>query len=280
MTTWFLWIPLFLLLGAPTGLLMLDRMKGYPASRFLRTQGWPALAVFVALLSYASWARDPTTELILWGVVAGVFATIALDAVRLAGVAARAFPMDMPRMFGLILLGLAPRFQANIMARMVQRLAEDAPERRERLLRERMTFLSQLPPWRRRAMMRGMMKGLQALPETARQEMRSLQMGILASLPETSRANLMRTMDELMLGNPEPPPPRFLDAARTGAERPNVPPPISMRAFNEVADEVFRPTLSEGRRSFGAVLAAGYLYHFVNGITYAGAYFMLFGRGS
>jgi len=53
-----------------------------------------------------------------------------------------------------------------------------------------------------------------------------------------------------------------------------------MRAFNEVADEVFRPTLSEGRRSFGAVLAAGYLYHFVNGITYAGAYFMLFGRGS
>lgn len=259
---------------------MLDRIKGYPAPRFVRTQGLAALAAFGALLAYAVWLRDPIADLVVWGAVGGVFATIALDAVRLTGVKMRMFPMDMPRMFGLIILGMASAFQANIMAKMVQRLAAEPRERRTALLRERMAFLAQLSPIRRRVMMRGMMKGLAALPADTRLEIQSEQVGVLAELPDASRAALMRTIDELMPTNPRTDSVSLREALAIKTERLRGPRPIPMRAFNEVADAVFRPTLREKGAKMATVLLVGYLYHFVNGASYGIAYTMLFGRGS
>ncbi len=270
---------MFLLLGAPTALLMLDRAKGYPAPRFVRTQGLPALAAFVAFVLYALWIGDPIVDLVVWGAVAGILGTVALDVVRLGGVRLRMFPMDMPRMFGLMILGLAPAFQGNIMAAMIRRLAAEPEERRKSLLRERMAFLAQLSPWRRRIMMAGMVKGLRALPEATANQMRALQIEILTGLPESSRVALMRTMDELMLATP-PKPAAFVEAVTSRVDRPNGPPPIPMRQFNEAADSVFRPTIAEARGSVASVLTVGYLYHLVNGMTFGIAYTMLFGRGS
>lgn len=45
--------------------------------------------------------------------------TLAVDAVRLVGVQARLFPLDMPMMLGLIGLGRAPRLQPTLMGEMV-----------------------------------------------------------------------------------------------------------------------------------------------------------------
>ncbi|MFQ5920352.1 MAG: hypothetical protein ACE5I4_09975, partial [Thermoplasmata archaeon] len=108
MADWILWVPLFLLLGAPTAMLMLDRIRGLPAPKFLRTQGIPALILLVAITIYLVAWGHPLAGLIVWGLIGGLVATVALDAVRLAGVRLGAFPMDMPLMFGMIILGLAP----------------------------------------------------------------------------------------------------------------------------------------------------------------------------
>lgn len=58
-------------------------------------------------------AGEPVVWLFAAGAFGGLLGTVTLDVVRLPGLRAGAFPMDMPMMFGAIALGLAPRFSAT-----------------------------------------------------------------------------------------------------------------------------------------------------------------------
>lgn len=274
MTNWAFWIPMFLLLGAPTAMLILDRIKGLSAPRFLRTQGLPALVLFAVLFAYLAAVGDPLVQLVVWGLVGGLVATVALDAVRLAGVRLGAFPMDMPRMFGLMVLGLAPRFQQNVLANMVLRVTELPEEERRRFMEERIHFMGVAPEALRRTMLSGMAEGLSRLPEAERQAVRRTQMDILASAPEPIRRKIMATMDSLTAGVPGPNP--STGAPIRGLKMPQVP----MKVFRSLQDKALPETLQQTDTSFARVAAAGYAWHFVNGATYGMAYTFLFGHGS
>jgi len=274
---WILWGLAFILLGAPTAMLMLDRLAGLSAKRFFRTQGLPALFAFTALSAYLLAARDPLFELVWWGFVGGIVGTIALDAVRLLGVKTGAFPMDMPMMFGAMVLGIAPVVQRKIVAQVVADIAKLPPEERWREMLARMKYLAAAPAWRRRLMMSGMLEGLRRLPQEQAYAMRRAQMEILTSLPEDARTTLMKTMDELMLGTaPIEEPLRSSLRNPSGVKLPQ----IAMRDFREKAKRAFPEASEETRVSMKAIAAAGYTWHFVNGATYGIAFTLLFGTGS
>ncbi|MFQ5870581.1 MAG: hypothetical protein ACE5IB_00260 [Candidatus Geothermarchaeales archaeon] len=274
MTNWVFWVPMFLLLGAPTAMLMLDRIQGLPAPKFLRTQGIPALGLFTLLATYLAVVGDSLFDLVLWGLVGGLVATVALDAVRLVGVRLGAFPMDMPTMFGLISLGLAPAFQRNILANMVARVADMPEDQRKQFMVERIHFMGAAPERTRRMMLSGMSEGLSRLPEEKRMIMRRIQMEILASSPGRVRRNIMATMDALSSGSPSSGPKE--DRAARGLKMPQIP----MSVFRSLEGKARPQTIEESSSSLAKVLTAGYLWHFVNGATYGIAYTFIFGQGS
>ncbi len=273
---WVLWGLAFLLLGAPTAMLMLDRLAGLSARTFFRRQGLPALVGFVALSLYLFAVHDPLFDLIWWGFVGGIVATVALDAVRLVGVRARAFPMDMPMMFGAMVLGIAPVVQRKIVAQVVKDVAALPPGERRREMEARMGYMAAAPAWRRRLLMSGMLEGLRKLPQEQADSMRREQMEILTSLPENARVALMKTMDELLMGIP---PTRDTLGARL--RTPSVEfPKIAMRNFQEKARRAFPEASKETNVSRKAIGTVGYLWHFVNGATYGMGFTLLFGAGS
>lgn len=274
---WILWGLAFFLLGAPTAMLMLDRLAGLSAKRSFRTQGLPALLVFIALGLYTFVVDDPLFELIWWGFVGGIVGTIALDAVRLPGVRAGAFPMDMPMMFGAMVLGVAPVVQRKIVAQVVEDIAALPPEAREREMLARMMYLAVAPAWRRRLLMSGMLEGLRRLPQEQADAMRRSQIGILTALPEKHRVAMMKTMDELMMGVPpanEPLRARLQNPSEIKL------PQIAMRDFRAKAKKAFLEASEETKVSRRSTATAGYAWHFVNGATYGIAFTLLFGAGS
>lgn len=273
MAAWILWVPLFLLLGAPTAMLMLDRIRGLPAPKFLRTQGIPALILLVAITIYLVAWGHPLAGLIVWGLIGGLVATVALDAVRLAGVRLGAFPMDMPLMFGLIILGLAPAFQRNILANMVVRVADLPDDKKRRFMERRIAFLGAAPERVRWMLLSGMSEGLSRLPEEERMRMRRVQMEILASVSEDTRRNIMATMDTLSAK----PVGSVTTGGGTGGLRV---PQIPMSVFRSLEGRARSETLKESDVSLAKLGTAGYVWHFVNGATYAIAFSLLFGHGS
>lgn len=274
---WILWTGAFLLLGAPTAMLMLDRLAGLSGKRFFRTQGFPALVAFVALSLYAFASSDPLFDLIWWGFIGGIVGTVALDAVRLIGVRAGAFPMDMPMMFGAMVLGVAPVVQRKIVAQVVKDIAGLPPEARHQEMLGRMRYLAAAPSWRRRLLMSGMLEGLRQLPQDQADAMRKAQIEILTSLPEKHRVAIMKTMDELMMGLPpvkEPLLARFQNPSDVKL------PQITMADFRRKAKKAFSQASKETKVSGTRIATAGYLWHFVNGATYGIAFTLLFGAGS
>jgi hypothetical protein len=274
---WILWGLAFLLLGAPTAMLMLDRLAGLSARTFFRRQGLPALIGFVALSLYLFAVHDPFFDLIWWGFVGGIVATVALDAVRLVGARAKAFPMDMPMMFGAMVLGIAPVVQRKIIAQVVKDIAALSPEERRNEMLARMKYMAAAPAWRRRLLMSGMLEGLRKLPQELADSMRGAQMEILTSLPENARVALMKTMDELLMGVS---PTRDTLVARLRSPPDVKLPKIAMRDFQEKAKRAFPEASKETNMSRKAIGTAGYLWHFVNGATYGIGFTLLFGAGS
>ncbi len=274
---WPLWTLTFVLLGAPTAMLMLDRLAGVSARKFFRTQGLPAFVLFLILSIYMLVVRDPLLELIWWGFVGGIVGTLALDAVRLLGVRAGAFPMDMPMMFGAMVLGIAPVVQRKIVSQIVRDIAALPPEGRRREMVARMKYLAAAPAWRRRLLMSGMLEGLRRLPQEQGDAMRRTQLEILTSFPENDRVAIMKTMDELLLGLPpaEESMPARLRSSR-GVKLPQIP----MRDFRGKARNAFLEASEETKVSRAAIATAGYAWHFANGATYGIAFTLLFGAGS
>lgn len=275
------WLPAaitFVLIGAPTAALMLDRIKGYPAPRFFKTQGVLAAVAFVAILAYLLYVHNPASSLILWGAAGGLVATVALDIVRLAGVKLGQFPMDMPQMFGAMALGVAPRIPKNVMASMVSMISELPDGERRRMLEPRVRAIATLPDNEREGFLSMMLSGIQRLPPEKRQAVMGTQIAILSQLPGKERQSILRTMDKLLAANPTP--------LVSGAFAPDAPfrrgvmPKIPMRIFRELAPKALPMAAQEAQVSMSRIILVGYLWHFINGATYGMAYTLLFGRGS
>ncbi len=266
---WILWILVFVSLGAPVGILTIDRTLGIPARTLFKWWGVPSLAVFLAGLIGALVTDNPVAGLVLWGVVAGILATTALDIVRLIGVELGAFPMDMPRMFGAIALGLAPQLQRNMIAQSVFHLAELPDGQRREMMRQRLQAMTRLPDHVRLFVVGAMQRGLGELPEVKRQAVMGTQMELLSKMPAQDRRTIMGTMDRAMS-----------DGHNLTYDQPRGMPRIPMAAFRGFMERAFPRTLSEAGVSKGAVLTLGYLWHFAIGSTFAISYLLLFGHGS
>ncbi len=273
---WLVWLLTFGLIGAPTAALMLDRIRGYPATKFIKRQGLPALITFILLLIYVYVSGDPILNLVVWGTVGGLLGTVALDAVRLLGIKRGAFPMDMPQMFGSMALGSAPYLPKHVMANMVAMLSRMPEGARRETMEVRIRAIARMPPKERKMFLSMMFNGLMKLPPGDREAVMKTQMGVISSMTPDARMAMMQTMDEVMGGavtmNPLPNP---VPAFRAGLM-----PKIPMSIFRQLIEQAVPMAAKEKGVTMSRVLFAGYLWHFVNGATYGVAYTLLFGHGS
>lgn len=266
---WPLWIIIFVSLGAPVGILVADRALDLPARTLFKVWGLPSLVLFLGGSLYALATGDPIWTLVLWGFVGGILGTAALDIVRLIGVRFGAFPADMPMLFGVISLGLAPKLQRNMMAQMVAHLAELPEKQRRAMMAERLKALARLREPVRVAVVSAMQRGLAQLPEARRQAMMGTQMGLLAELPGADRRAVMLAMDKAMT-----------DSATPVYAQPRGLPKIPMALFRTFVARALPQTLQEAGVSRGRVALRGYLWHFVIGSTFGITYTLLLGSGS
>lgn len=270
MIEWLLWLAAFGLTAVPVGGLLLDRLFNVPARRYAAAVGLPWLAATVAVAAYALATGSGVFPLLLWGAVGGIAGTFALDAVRLAGVRRGAFPVDMPVVFGLLLAGLAPALQRNMMARMVERTAVLPDDARRAAMGPRLAALARLGERRREMVVAGMVAGLGRLPEERRQAMLGTQLALLADLPAGERRAVLATMDRVLSADGFVPP----------YGQPRGMPRIPMATFREMAEVELPRTVREARRSLGHIALLGYLWHFVMGATFGAQYALLVGTGS
>lgn len=268
--SWVLWTLVFISLGVPVGSLTIDRIFGLPARVQWKYWGLPSLVFFGGGLIVALASGNPLAELVLWGVVSGLLSTAALDVVRLFGHhLLRAFPLDMPQMFGTIAYGLAPQLQRNVMGQMVKFLAEAPEEQRRMMLAERLRAIAGLREPQRLAVAGAMQHGLAQLPEDRRQTMMTTQMGLLAELASEQRRTMMATMDAVMAGQVQP-----------VYGQPRGLPKIPMALIRRFMEAALPQTWQEAGLSPAKPLWAGYIWHFIIGITFAISYNMLFGYGT
>lgn len=273
---WLLWSIAFVALGGPVAALVLDRAVGISGRWVWAMYGLPGLAALAAVCSYSAASGRPLCWLIVWGVVGGVTGTVALDIVRLIGVRFKAFPMDMPRMFGAIALGVAPQLQAHVMTEMLDQVSRLSDEERTHAMLPRLEAMAAMSPARRRTAVLAMMHGLGHLSEHRRQGMLQTQMGILSSFPSDRRRALMTAMDEVRMHAADgrgPGSPLF-------APPPHGMPKLPMATFREFVERAMPRTLEETRTPLWLLLVVGYTWHVINGITFGVPYTMLFGSGS
>lgn len=261
-------------LAPPVFALTTDRILGFPA-RVVLVISLPALVLLGAIFLYTLLKRHGLSRLILWGLVGGLLGTVALDTVRLVGVKLGAFPMDMPRMFGIIASGKAPRFQTNTMATIVQFTADLPEEQLREVMQKRLKFLAGLDETSRRAFMGAMLKGLMALPNEKRARMVETQMSLITSELDADEARTVSdSMSTIMAGTPAPA--KFPSGIELFLKVPRVP----MGEFRKAAEISYPLTLKESGLSDLQVAALGYLWHFNIGATFGITYTLLFGRGS
>jgi len=261
-------------LAPPVFALTTDRILGFPA-RVVLLISLPALVLLVAIFVYTLLKRHGLSRLILWGLIGGLLGTVALDAVRLVGVKLGAFPMDIPRMFGIIASGKAPQFQTNTMATIVQFTADLPEEQLREMMRKRLKFLASLDETSRRAFMGAMLKGLMALSPEKRARMVETQMSLITGeLDSDAARTVSESMSTIMAGTP--PPERF----PSGIEIFLRVPPVPMTEFRKASEISYPLTLKGSGVSDARVAALGYLWHFNIGATFGITYTLLFGSGS
>lgn len=267
---WILWTAAFVIINIPILTLLADRILGVPAHRVIRYVWLPGAIVLAAVLLVARAADPSLLELLKWGLFGGFVATVALDAVRLFGHhALRAFPVDMPEVFGMLSLGLGPKMQEHMIAGLVGRMAEADAGTQRRMLAERLTAMARLPEPVRVSVVRAMRKGLGALPEEKRLGLMQTQMGLLAELSGDVRRPVMRAMDLAMS-----------DGMVPSYAQPRGMPRIPMQVARELMAPAIRKAASEAGTTMRAVLLAGYGWHLLNGLGFGLAYTLLFGTGT
>lgn len=267
---WVLWVLAFGVINIPIVTLLADRILDVPAHKVIRYVWLPG-AVVLAVVLVIAWATDPPLlELLKWGLFGGLVATAALDIVRLFGLhVLKAFPVDMPQVFGMLSLGLGPRLQEHMIAGLVARMAEADAGMQRKMLAERLTSMARLPEPVRVSVVRGMRKGLSVLPEEKRLGIMQIQMALLAELPGDVRRPVMQAMD-LAMG----------DGAVPSYAQPRGMPRIPMHVARELMTPAIPKAAAEAGVSMGAVLLAGYGWHLLNGLGFGLAYTLLFGAGT
>jgi len=267
---WILWVLSLAIINVPILTLLADRILAVPAQRVIRNVWYPAGVVFAIVLWVARRSDQALLELFLWGLIGGFLATVGLDIVRLFGHhVLKAFPADMPRIFGLLALGLGPQLQENMIAEMVGRLATADPEARRRMLAERLVAMARLPDPIRAGVARAMRKGLGNLPEEKRLALVETQMALLAELPSEVRRPVMQAMDLVMT-----------DRAGPAYAQPRGMPKIPMHLARELLDRAIPKTAAEAGVPMWYVLLVGYTWHLLNGLGFGVAYTLLFGPGA
>ncbi len=267
---WVLWAVAFAAVHLPIVTLLADRILDVPAPRVIRSL-WVAGAAALALVVGVARGRDPLLlEVLLWGAVGGLVATAALDVVRLFGHhVLRAFPVDMPQVFGMLALGLGPRLQEQTVAALVGHLAEVDPPTRRQMMHHRLVALARLPEPVRVAVVRGMRAGLAALPDDRRVEVVQTQMSVLADLPAEVRRPVMRAMDLAAADDTAP-----VYAQPRGLPR------IPMDLARRLLAVALPRAMAAAGVSRARVLLAGYGWHVLNGVGFGVAYTLLFGAGA
>lgn len=267
---WILSTAAFMIINIPILTLLADRILAVPAHRVIRLVWQPSAVVLAAVLLIARVADPSLLELLKWGLIGGFVATVALDAVRLFGHhALRAFPVDMPQLFGMLSLGLGPKLQEHVMAGLVGRMAEADAGMQRKMLAERLTAMARLPEPVRVSVVRAMRKGLSALPEEKRLGLMQIQMALLAELPSVVRRPVMQATDLSMS-----------DGVVPSYAQPRGMPKIPMQVARELMGLAIPKAAAEAGVSMRAVLLAGYGWHLLNGLGFGLAYTLLFGSGA
>lgn len=267
---WVLWILAFAIVNIPILTLFADRILAVPASRVV-TYAWvPGAVILTGAVLVARVVDPPLLELLKWGLIGGLLGTVALDIVRLYGHhVLKAFPADMPQIFGTLALGLGSRLQENMIAGMVGRIATADPEMQHKMLADRLAAMARLPEPVRLGVVRGMRKGLGALPEEQRLRLVQTQMTILSAFPSVIRRAVMQAMDLAMI-----------DGAAPSYAQPRGMPKAPMHIARGLMAAALPRTAQEAGVSYAAVLGMGYAWHVLNGLGFGLAYTLLFGSGA
>lgn len=273
---WVLWIVVFVSLGGPVGALIADRVLGISGRLLLAVFTLPGMVAVAVIYAITAVDDRPLSGLIVWGFVGGVAGAAVLDVVRLIGVRLKAFPLDMPQLFGAIALGIAPRFQAHVMSELLSEVSQLPDDERKRAMMPRIAAIAAMPAGRRRTVASAMMHGLAHLPEERRQSMLRTQLGILAELPSERRVTVMGAMDRAMSAQQN----------GRGADTPLFAPPprglpkLPMGTFRRYAERAMPLTLQETHTPRWLLLLVGYTWHVIIGSTFGISYTLLFGAGS
>lgn len=267
---WLLWVLAFGIINVPILTLLADRILAVPASRIIKYVWIPAAATLTLLVLAADVADPPLLELLKWGLIGGFVATIALDLVRLFGHhVLKAFPVDMPQVFGMLALGLGPKLQEHMIAGLVARMADMPPEVQREMLAARITAMVRLPEPVRVTVVRAMQKGLGALPEGKRGPLIQTQVTLLAELPREIRRPVMQAMDLART-----------DGAAPVYAQPRGMPKVPMHVARELLAAAVPGAAAEAGVPRASVLLTGYGWHLLNGLGFGLAYTLLFGAGT
>lgn len=104
--------------GVPIMILLVSGIHHRNARILWQKYGFVSLIALALIWLYSLSAFPGLGQLITWGIVAGIALTIALDVVRLLGVALGTMPMDMPMIFGLRITGLMEEVEKRMMMKM------------------------------------------------------------------------------------------------------------------------------------------------------------------
>jgi hypothetical protein len=288
-------VPLLILAGVPVNILLYSLLREYPAHILIRRVGLPSLIIFLGITLYLTAVNSPVFGLILWGAVGGALGTVALDVVRLSGVMMGLFPVDMPRIFGALALNTFFKFvPKNAMANMVDRLSRMPEKERKSLMSPRLHAFARLPDEERQVIVDNMVKAINRLPSDRRDLMMKTMIEIFSELPENERRNMMRSMDTVIFastGQPqivhqltEKPNPRHeVEDARRGPRaifRRYGIPRWPMKLVYPVMTKALYDSAADADIPFFHVLFAGYLWHYIIGMTFGIAHTLLFGTGT
>lgn len=104
--------------SVPVLILLVSGIHHRNAKMLWKRYGFVSILAIVIIWFYSSVSLPNLAALILWGVVSGIALTIALDIIRLIGVALGTMPMDMPMSFGLRITGLMEEVEKRMMMKM------------------------------------------------------------------------------------------------------------------------------------------------------------------
>jgi len=261
---WWLFLIMLALAAIPSFLLMADRIVDFDSHTVIRRWGIPYIVVTAAALFAAIPAGSEYIALVAWGALAGLIGTIALDIVRLIGLKAGTFPLDMPIMFGFMSFGKARLLQSRVMGQVLRNTVESGTI--EEFVGERIERITTLSDRQRTNSVAAMMGAISTLPESTREEVSSAQAAAMGSLDSQSRQKLIKAMD-----------------AAGAAERPGQPrglPRVEFSVFRAAADRAIDSLKESHPTLTNHSLVAGYFWHAVNGVSFGVAYTLLLGQGN